>query len=171
MNRRTRGFTLIELMTAITVLGVLLGLAIPAFRDIVRNNRITAQNNDFIGGLNFARSEALKRSNPVSICSSTDGVSCAGVTNWSTGWVVFADTNANGTLDGVEVPLQKGAATTGGLTLNSTTRNFVRYSSSGVSSAGAETFDLLKPGCVGNYARRISISTTGRISSAVTACP
>jgi type IV fimbrial biogenesis protein FimT len=172
MRTRTRGFTLIELMTAITVLAVLLGLAIPAFRDIIRNNRITAQNNDFIGGLNFARSEALKRSNPVSVCSSTDGATCAGVTNWSTGWIVFADVNANGTMDGgAEAPaLQVGPATTGGLTLNSTTRTFVRYSSSGVSS-GTETFDLLKPGCVGNYARRITISTTGRITSVVAACP
>jgi type IV fimbrial biogenesis protein FimT len=170
MRKRGHGFTLIELMMAITVLGILLGLAIPAFRDIIRNNRVTSQTNEFVGALNYARSEALKRSNPVAVCSSTDGVTCAGTTDWSTGWVVFADINANGTLDGAEVPLQQGTATTGGLTLNSTIRTFVRYSSAGVSS-GTETFDLLKPGCTGNYARRITISTTGRITSAVTACP
>jgi type IV fimbrial biogenesis protein FimT len=157
-------------MTSITVLAVLLGLAIPSFRDIIRNNRVTTQTNDLVSALNYARSEALKRSNPVSACSSTDGNTCAGVNNWSTGWIVFTDINANGTLDGADVRLQQWPATTGGITLNSTTRSFVRYASTGVSS-GSETFSLLKPGCSGNYARRITISNTGRIGSAVVACP
>lgn len=165
-----RGFTLLELMTAITVLGVLLGLAIPSFRDIIRNNRVTTQTNDLVSALNYARSEALKRSNPVTACSSTNGTTCAGVNNWSTGWIVFTDINANGTLDGADERLQQWPATTGGITLNSTTRAYVRYASTGMSS-GSETFSLLKPGCVGNYARQITVSTTGRIGSAVVACP
>ncbi|HLA73161.1 MAG TPA: Tfp pilus assembly protein FimT/FimU [Steroidobacteraceae bacterium] len=170
MNKRARGFTLIELMVAITVLAVLLGLAVPSFREIINSNRVTAQTNDFVSTLNYARSEALKRSNPVTVCASTNGGTCAGVTNWSTGWIVFADINANGALDGAEVVLQQSPAVPVGLTLNSTTRAFVRYSSSGMSS-GAETFALLKTGCTGNRAREIAISTTGRIASAVKACP
>jgi type IV fimbrial biogenesis protein FimT len=169
LHRAQRGFTLIELMTAFTVLAVLLGLAIPTFLNVIRNNRVTTQTNDLVSALNYARSEALKRSNTVTACSSTDGASCAGATDWSTGWIVFTDINSNGTLDGADVRLQQWPATTGGITLNSTTRPFVRYGSSGMSS-GAETFSLLKPGCTGNYARRITISTTGRIGTAVVAC-
>jgi type IV fimbrial biogenesis protein FimT len=170
MRTRSQGFTLIELMTAITVLAVLIGLGIPSFREIIRNNHISSQTNNFVGALNYARSEALKRSNPVSVCSSTDGATCAASTDWSTGWIVFADPNANGALDGAEIALQTWPATAAGITLNSTTRTFVRYSASGVSS-GTETFDLLEPGCTGDYARQITISTTGRIGSAVAACP
>ena len=59
---RQRGFTLLELMVTVTVLGVLLGLAVPSFTAAMRNNRIVSQNNEFIGALNYARSEAIRRS-------------------------------------------------------------------------------------------------------------
>jgi len=167
---KQRGYTLIELMLTLTVLSVLLGLAIPSFRDMVRNNRITAQTNEFVGSLNFARSEALKRSNPVTACASDDGATCSGDNDWSTGWVVFADVNANGLLDNAEVALQTWPAIDGGITLSATTRPFVRFGATGVSS-GSETFALLKPGCTGNFAREITVGTTGRVGSAVKACP
>jgi type IV fimbrial biogenesis protein FimT len=170
MKRHASGFTLIELMTAILVLAVLLGLGIPSFQEIIRNNRITTQTNEFVSAVNYARSEALKRANPVTICASSDGTTCSGDTDWSAGWIVFPDANANGELDGAEVALQQWPATDGGLTLNSTNRSFVRYAATGMSS-GAETFDLLKTGCTGDHARQITISTTGRVASAVVACP
>src|SRR5690348_5253075 len=59
MNRHTRGFTLLELMTTLLVLSILHGLAIPSFRATIENNRVTAATNDFVSSLNFARSEAL----------------------------------------------------------------------------------------------------------------
>jgi type IV fimbrial biogenesis protein FimT len=166
-----RGFTLIELMLTITILAVLLGLAVPTFRDVIRNNRITAQTNEFVSALNYARSEALKRSNTVTACASADGATCANVNDWSTGWIVFADVNANGLVDGAETSMQSWPSTDAGLTLNSTNRAFVRYNASGVSSSGAESFSLVKTGCTGNYARQITVTTTGRIASRVVACP
>lgn len=170
MKRRTAGFTLLELMLTITVLAVLLGLAVPSFRETIERNRLTGANNDFISALNYARSEALKMSNPVSLCPSADGATCAGSNDWSTGYIAFADPNGNGNLDGAETPLQVWPATDVNFTLTSTNRTFVRYASTGVSS-GTETFDLLKTGCTGNHARQIAISVTGRIRSAVVACP
>jgi type IV fimbrial biogenesis protein FimT len=152
------------------VLAILLGLAVPSFKEIIRNNRITTQTNEFVSAINYARSEALKRSNPVTLCASDDGETCSGDTDWSTGWIVFADVNANGTLDGAEVAIQQWPATEADLTLNSTNQPFVRYASTGMSS-GAETFDLLRPGCTGDHARQITISTTGRVASSVVACP
>ena len=165
-----RGFTLLELMIALTVFGLLLGLAVPTFREAIRNNRTTTQTNEFVTSLNYARSEALKRSNPVTVCSSTDGATCSGSTSWSTGWIAFVDTNANGTLDGAEVSLQQWPAAQTGITLDSTVRSFVRYASTGMSS-GAETFNLIPTGCSGDHARQIAISTTGRVASTVVACP
>jgi type IV fimbrial biogenesis protein FimT len=170
MKRRTAGFTLMELMLTITVLAVLLGIAVPSFRETMERNRLIGANNDFVSALNYARSEALKRSNPVSLCSSTNGSTCAASTDWSRGWIAFGDTNANGNLDGAETLLQAWPATDTNFTLTSTTRTFVRYGSTGVSS-GTETFNLLKTGCTGNRARQIAISLTGRIRSAVVACP
>lgn len=56
-----RGLTLVELMIALAVLGIMLTIGVPAFTETVRQNRITAQTNTTVGLLNFARSEAVKR--------------------------------------------------------------------------------------------------------------
>ena len=76
-------------MVTVTVLGILLGLAVPSFTAAMRNNRIVAQNNEFIGALNYARSEAIRRSSTVSVCSSTNGTSCSTTSSWGTGWIFF----------------------------------------------------------------------------------
>ncbi len=65
-------------MFTITVLGILLGLAVPSFMETMRNNRLIAQNNEFIAALNLARSEALKSSGPVSVCASADEATLLG---------------------------------------------------------------------------------------------
>jgi len=171
-----RGFTIMELMLTILVLGILLGLSVPMFRETMLNNRIVASNNEFISGLNYARSEAIKRSDTVTVCPSTNGATCAASTNWSTGWIVFADLNADGALTGGELgptqPMQIGPATTDGITINSPTVQFVRYSASGMLLGGAAgTFSLLKTGCTGNTARQIGVSVTGRVSTIKVACP
>ncbi len=167
--KRYSGFSLLELMFTITLLGILFAIAIPIFGEMIRNNRVTAQNNDFVTALNFTRSEALRRARSTTLCASTDGATCSGATNWSSGWISFADLNADGALNGADVLLQVWPATIGGLTLNSTTRAFVRYTPIGIAT-GTETFNLLKPGCTGNKARRIEISTTGRVSTTTVAC-
>jgi type IV fimbrial biogenesis protein FimT len=170
MKRRNAGFSLLELITAMTVLAILIGLAIPSFRQTIDNNRLIGANNDFVSALNFARSEALKRANPVSVCSSTNATACSGSRNFSNGWIAFADANANGTLDGAETVMHAWPATETNFTLTATSRAFVRYSSTGT-SAFAETFGLLKTGCTGNHARTITVTVTGRIRTVTSACP
>jgi type IV fimbrial biogenesis protein FimT len=171
LGRSQRGFTLLELMFTITVLGILLGLAVPNFKETVRNNRLISQNNEFIGALNFARSEALKRSDSVSACASTDQATCSNATDWSTGFIVFVDVNANGSKDATELLLQAFPAVPDEFTMNATNRSFLRFGSSGTSSAGAEVFNLVRTGCTGMHARRIDVTVVGRISTATWACP
>ena len=179
-SKTQRGFTLLELMLTISVTAVLLGLAVPSFLETVRNNRLIAQNNEFIGALNFTRSEALKRSASVSMCASTDAATCSGDTDFTTGWIVFSDRDANGDMDGDpdgdpttddgDGLLQTWPAAPTEFTLNATNQSFVRFGSSGMSSA-AETFDLVRTGCVGLHARRIDVSVVGRVSTTTVACP
>jgi type IV fimbrial biogenesis protein FimT len=170
LERDQRGFTIIELMLTITVLAVLLGLAVPSFLETVRNNRLISQNNEFIGALNFTRSEAVKRSNPVSMCASADNVTCTGSTDWGTGWIIFEDLDANGDAGATEPVLQVAPAIQNEFTLVATNRAFVRFGSSGMTS-GAEIFSLLRPTCVGLRARRIDVSLVGRVSTTTVACP
>ena len=62
-----RGFTLIELMVTIAVVAILTTVAVPGFRDLIRNNRVTTQTNEVVSALNFARTEAIKRGRSVTV--------------------------------------------------------------------------------------------------------
>lgn len=76
--RKVLGFTLIELVVTVTIAMVLVSIAVPSFRTLTQNNRMTTQINDLIADLSYARSEAIKRRTNVSICTSSDGVTCTG---------------------------------------------------------------------------------------------
>ncbi|MCC5863387.1 MAG: GspH/FimT family pseudopilin [Gammaproteobacteria bacterium] len=92
---RLRGVTLIELVTALAVLGMLAALAVPAFTTLLLDSRRTASVNALVGAVQLARSEAVKRSYPVTVCKTTDGATCAGpAADWSGGWLVFVPAQA-----------------------------------------------------------------------------
>jgi type IV fimbrial biogenesis protein FimT len=80
---QTLGFTLVELMTTVSIAAILLGVAIPNFTSIITNNRMTAHTNELVTALNLARSEAIKRGQQVVVRKSG--------TNWEDGWQVFVD--------------------------------------------------------------------------------
>lgn len=55
------GFTLIEALVVLMVLGVLLALAVPSFRDFIETQRLKSAANEMLGDMAYARSEALAR--------------------------------------------------------------------------------------------------------------
>lgn len=69
MNRETRvgGFTLVELLVAMTIAAVMLSFAIPAFNDFTSQRRMTASVNLVVSAVNYARSEAAHRGRDVSV--------------------------------------------------------------------------------------------------------
>ncbi|MEQ8660587.1 MAG: GspH/FimT family pseudopilin [Gammaproteobacteria bacterium] len=86
-----RGFTILELMTVVAVLGILLAIGVPSFRTLLADNRIVSQLNQFSSTLALARSEAVKANRRVVVCPSTDGASCASGVDWDVGWISFID--------------------------------------------------------------------------------
>jgi type IV fimbrial biogenesis protein FimT len=92
MKATHTGFTLVELMITIFLVGILLGIGVPNFRDFIRNSRITTAANDLLADLNLARSEAVKRRVPVTLCKSANGSACdtSATTSFSR-WIVFVD--------------------------------------------------------------------------------
>ena len=83
------GFTLIELMVALTVAAILTFIAVPSYQGITNSHRIGAEANDLLGDIEFARSEAIKRGQTVVVCASTNSNTCSGSSTWNSGWIVL----------------------------------------------------------------------------------
>ncbi len=92
---KPRGFTLGELLLTISIAAILLGLATPNFRSLLLDARLSSAVNQFVHAVHGARYEAHKRSQPISICPSQDGLQCSHRNDWSKSWLVF--TNPRGT--------------------------------------------------------------------------
>jgi type IV fimbrial biogenesis protein FimT len=105
MKRRSRGFTMMELLVTLAVAGVLLGFGVPAFRDFMRNGRLTGAANELLITMVSARNEAVRRQVVVSVCPSTtpDQTSAICTTSATQGYIAFVDTNSNCIRDGAEI--------------------------------------------------------------------
>ena len=153
------GFTIIELMIAILVASILLTVGVPSFKTIIANNRITSQANELISGLNLARSEATKRGQRVSICSSTNGTSCASSTNWATGWIVFNDPDGDGAVANATDIVRGWEAVTGGSTLAGSV-NFITYQGDGSANVSAN-INMSVPDGNADETRRVCVALAG----------
>jgi type IV fimbrial biogenesis protein FimT len=94
MKAKSSGFTLLEIMIVIALLAVLIGLGAPSMGEFIRNSRITGKANDLLAGLNVARTEAIKRHVPVTVCATgnatEDVPECDANADFSQ-WIAFVD--------------------------------------------------------------------------------
>ena len=91
------GFTLIELIVALCIVAILMGVGIPSFTSAVKNSRQSSTYQSLVGALFLARSEAVKRSDNISVCARQSSTVCGGVTDWNKGWIVFSELSGPGT--------------------------------------------------------------------------
>lgn len=89
--RRTRGFSLIELITALAVITILAGLGLPAFRYVADRVRADATFHELTASLMSARMLAIASAQPVTVCPSDDGRRCRDDRAWENGWIIFRD--------------------------------------------------------------------------------
>lgn len=101
LRRHAGGFSLIEMMIALLVLATALSAGAPLLQNMLHSNRLRAEAGRFLDAINLARSEAVMRNQPVSICpsamASTGKAQCAGT--YAGGWIVFANQDKDKVVD------------------------------------------------------------------------
>ena len=60
-DKINQGFTLVELMVTLAVAAIILAIAAPSFSQMIRDHRLITTANDFMGTMQLARSEAIRR--------------------------------------------------------------------------------------------------------------
>lgn len=123
-----------ELMMTLTVVGVIAAIAIPNFRDFLLNSRMTGAANDLLGGIQLARSEAIKRQVPVAICASANPTASPPACSAQfTGWAVWVDADDDAAIDNGETVIAAHEPVNASLNLISNGSGFVSYGPDGFS--------------------------------------
>jgi len=165
-----------ELLITVAIVGILAAIAIPSYRETMRNNRVVSVSNEVIGAINYVRSEAIKRGKRVTLCktsdisASTPSCSTATTVGWHNGWIIFVDEISTGTLGtydsgtNQDTLLKLGKPQTSSITISpdTTFKDYISYLPIGVSkgkttSSGGITI------CSDSKKRKIYINTIGRI--------
>ncbi|MEJ2645820.1 MAG: GspH/FimT family pseudopilin [Gammaproteobacteria bacterium] len=170
--RRIRGFTLIELLTTVVIAVILITVAVPGFRTMILNNRITTASNTLVGFLNAARANAIREGRTVTVCvdNAPGSLSCSG-TDWASGWKLWVDRNSNGSVDSGEVVRTQNAMASD-ITIaasgfaNST---FIQYLPNGMSGSSGD-FTVCDSSRTGESGVKITVGPTGQVLSSTVTC-
>ena len=97
------GMTAIELLIWLSVLAIIVLIAVPGSAMLMGYYRLHTVSSELVDDLYLARSEALNRASTVRVCPSDDGKSCRSDGDWSEGWLVYSDGNADGKVQDIEL--------------------------------------------------------------------
>jgi len=136
---RTRGFTLIETLTAVAVVGVVSAVTVPSMSEFVKNSALRGQAYELMSSIAVARSEATKRGSRVILCRSADPTAatpvCGGTNkDWSTGWLLFVAEDTDNDFDlGTDILIGTGKAASKQITVmsNGSGNNYLVYGPDG----------------------------------------
>lgn len=160
MKGRQSGFTLFELMFAIAIAAVVLGLAAPSLAELTRGNRLSASSREFVLDFMLARNEAVMRAQNVTVCTSSDLDVCDG-SGWTGGRLVFVDVNGDGVVDAGDTVLTRTEALDDSLTAAATgaaAANRITFMPNGRVQATSR----LTVCAAGRPARQIDVHRTGQ---------
>ena len=165
--RPQRGFTIIELLIVIVILGVLAALAAPSFSDSIKRYRVGSVRDSMTASIQWARSEAIRRRLSVGMVRTTGcGVTLGSTGDWSCGWEARVDANSDGDfLDAGDTVLQSFSIPIGFQLLHTPTTDTSTISRFGQPATTPEKFLITPPeGSTGLATTTVCFKAGGRVT-------
>lgn len=148
------GFTLVEVMVAISVMAILLAIAVPSFNSATLASQLRASATDLSSSAFLARSEAIKRNAVATMCiANSDGTDCAGSGSWEQGWIIRVGGSTLHRQKALSLPGMKISA--GGLT-------GINFQPTGAGATAAVFTVCRATPTAGHEERVVTIDATGR---------
>ena len=147
-----RGFTIIELMVGLTIVGVLLAMAGPSFGTFLQNSRLGTAAKSFYTGLQRARAEAVRLNLPVEFVVTDTPVdiniaTAAASSPSGRNWVVRYQASASAPFQLIEAKsaLEGGGGATSQLQVLSSDASISFNGLGGTSNGNASSLDISNP--------------------------
>lgn len=164
------GFTSIELMVTVAIVGVLAALAVPSFQTLMERWRVRQASNDLESAFYLARSEAIKRGGKVTMekYPNTQGgcQNASTAQEWGCGWVICLDENNNGTCNAKEPKLQEVRLPGDVNIMRKPSGKSLKFTHHGMANGGNMLSFTLSPAATGvssSATRTVCISSGGRV--------
>ena len=170
---RQRGFTIMELMTVMAIVGILLAIGLPSFRILLGNMRIEAETARFVAAINAARSEAITSGRTVIITATApvaDNEWGGGLEVWRDGDKTHDTTITTTGTDPLDVVV--GSLEAMRPVFNSTTNQSTYvFRASGLTTLAAQDTVTVCDDRTGETGRTITILVSGIVSVTTLTCP
>jgi len=159
--KHVKGFTLVELLTTLAILGILVSVGIPALAQWVNQNKISTYQHTLLHIINYARAQGISQQATVTLCPGIDQCQRA----WGADIIIFSDLDSNGVLEDTDQLLKKVSLgeMNGNLDWRSFRRkNYLQFNSEGLTRALNGTFHYCHSPTISDYNFAIALSRTGR---------
>jgi type IV fimbrial biogenesis protein FimT len=164
MNNQIKGFTLIDLLTAVSIVSILFGIGLPSMRSFITSSEVASRVNQIAGMLNYSRQYSLTKNIVVTVCPSNDGETCS--RDWSQGQIAFTDKNKNHIKDDEDIILRAGSQLPKNHVITwraFQNKNYLQYSPQGFTRYQNGTYRYCVIGDDLSFNRALIVTISGRI--------